>query len=75
MADAGQSKGYVKLSYLEYRSDPENRRKIKLSGGIVLPPAVAYYPKPKTIEDVTDFLAGKILDVLKVEHNLYARWQ
>jgi 4-hydroxy-3-polyprenylbenzoate decarboxylase len=52
----------------------ENMRKIKLAGGIVLPPAVAYYPKPKTIDDVTGFLVGKILDALAVDHNLYRRW-
>lgn len=53
----------------------ENMRKIKLAGGIILPPAVAYYPKPKKIDDVTDFFVGKILDTLKIEHNLYRKWK
>jgi flavin prenyltransferase len=52
----------------------ENMRRLKLGGAVILPPAVAYYSGPKTIGDVTDFIVGKVLDVLRIEHSLYARW-
>jgi len=53
----------------------ENMRAAKLAGAIILPPVMAYYFQPKTVDDVTDFFAGKILDVLGIEHALYRRWQ
>lgn len=52
----------------------ENLRLAKLAGAIILPPMVAYYPRPKTLEDLTDFLVGRVLDVLGLEHGLYRRW-
>lgn len=52
----------------------ENMRLVRLAGAIVLPPVVAYYPRPRTIGDVTDFFVGKILDVLGMDHDLYRRW-
>jgi polyprenyl P-hydroxybenzoate/phenylacrylic acid decarboxylase-like protein len=52
----------------------ENMRKVRLAGGIILPPMVGYYAGPQTIDDVTDFFVGKILDVLGIEHQLYRRW-
>ena len=39
-----------------------------------MPPVVAYYPGPQSIDDVTDFFVGKVLDVLGLEHDLYRRW-
>jgi 4-hydroxy-3-polyprenylbenzoate decarboxylase len=53
----------------------ENMRLAKLAGAIILPPVVAYYPRPRTVDDVTDFFVGKVLDVLGLEHNLYRRWR
>jgi 4-hydroxy-3-polyprenylbenzoate decarboxylase len=52
----------------------ENMRAAKLAGAVILPPVIAYYPQPKTVDDVTDFFVGKVLDVLGVEHSLYRRW-
>jgi 4-hydroxy-3-polyprenylbenzoate decarboxylase len=52
----------------------ENMRLAKLAGAIILPPTMAYYPQPRTVEDVTDFFVGKVLDVLGLEHELYHRW-
>jgi 4-hydroxy-3-polyprenylbenzoate decarboxylase len=52
----------------------ENMRAAKQAGAILLPPIIAYYPQPQTIEDVTDFFVGKVLDVLGLEHKLYHRW-
>ena len=53
----------------------ENMRLAKLAGALLLPPCVAYYPRPKTIEEVTDFFVGRILELLGLEHHLYPRWK
>ena len=52
----------------------ENMRLAKLAGAIILPPVMAYYPRPQTMDDVTDFFVGKVLDILGLEHHLYRRW-
>jgi len=52
----------------------ENMRLARLAGAILLPPVVAYYPRPRTIDDVTDFFVGKVLDTLHLDHDLYPRW-
>jgi 4-hydroxy-3-polyprenylbenzoate decarboxylase len=52
----------------------ENLRRAKIAGAIVLPPVMAYYPRPQTVDEVTDFFVGKVLDVLGLEHTLYRRW-
>lgn len=53
----------------------ENMRKLKIAGAVVLPANVAYYHKPKTVDDITNFIVGKILDVLNLDHKLYKRWR
>jgi 4-hydroxy-3-polyprenylbenzoate decarboxylase len=52
----------------------ENMRLAKLAGAVLLPPVMAYYPRPQTVDEVTDFFVGKVLDVLGLEHHLYRRW-
>lgn len=52
----------------------ENMRLAKLAGAIILPPVMAYYPRPQTVDEVTDFFVGKAFDVLGIEHSLYRRW-
>ncbi len=52
----------------------ENMGKLKMAGAIILPPNVAYYHNPRTLDDVTDFFVGKVLDVLNIEHDLYKKW-
>jgi 4-hydroxy-3-polyprenylbenzoate decarboxylase len=44
------------------------------AGAVVLPASPAFYSKPKTMQQLVDFVAGKILDVLGVDHDLFARW-
>ncbi|RLI95974.1 MAG: aromatic acid decarboxylase [Candidatus Altiarchaeales archaeon] len=53
----------------------ENMRKLKLQNALILPPNMAYYYKPKTVDDVTNFFVGKILDALGIENKLYERWK
>ena len=55
-------------------ADIENMRLARLAGAILLPPIVAYYTAPRTIDDVTDFFVGKVLDALNLPHTLYRRW-
>jgi 4-hydroxy-3-polyprenylbenzoate decarboxylase len=52
----------------------DNMRLAKQAGAIILPPMIAYYPHPKTVDEVTNFFVGKVLDVLGLPHNLYRRW-
>jgi len=53
----------------------ENMKKVTLAGGIIMPLNVAYYFKPKSVDDITNFFVGKILDLLGIENKLYKRWK
>ncbi|RLI88896.1 MAG: hypothetical protein DRO62_02805 [Candidatus Altiarchaeales archaeon] len=55
-------------------SSIENMRRAKISGAVILPPNMAYYYRPKTLDDVTNFFVGKVLDALGIEHDLYKKW-
>ncbi len=44
-------------------------------GVVVLVASPAYYLKPRSLQDVTDYLAGKVLDQLGVPHQLYRGWK
>ena len=53
----------------------ENMKKAIEAGALILPACPAFYPKPKTLDDIIDFMAGRALDLLDIEHNLYKRWR
>ena len=44
-------------------------------GVVVLVASPAYYLHPTTLDDVNDYLAGKVLDHLDVPHTLYRGWK
>jgi len=44
-------------------------------GGIVAPPVPAFYSKPKTIDDIVEHTAGRILDLFDIEVGLVKRWK
>jgi flavin prenyltransferase len=53
----------------------ENMLKLCRLGATIVPPVPAWYTQPKTLEDVEKFIVGKVLDALKIEHDLYPRWK
>jgi polyprenyl P-hydroxybenzoate/phenylacrylic acid decarboxylase-like protein len=44
------------------------------AGAMILPAMPAFYQQPKTLDDLADFMAGKILSALGFEHQLYPAW-
>ena len=44
------------------------------AGAMILPAMPAFYQQPKTLDDLADFMAGKILSALGFEHELYPPW-
>lgn len=53
----------------------ENMLKLARLGVVILPAMPGFYHKPKKIEDLVNFVVGKILDSLGIENELYKRWE
>jgi len=45
------------------------------AGAMILPAMPAFYQQPKTIDDLADFIAGKILNALGFEQQLFPPWK
>ncbi len=43
-------------------------------GGIILPPMLTFYHKPKDLEEMIHYIIGKVLDSFDIPHNLFKRW-
>jgi len=41
---------------------------------VILPAMPAYYHKPKSVDSLADYVVGKVLDILEIEHDLFKRW-
>jgi len=52
----------------------ENMLRLANEGATILPAMPGFYYNPKTLDDVIDHIVGKVLDILRIEHNLYQRW-
>ena len=45
------------------------------AGAAVVPAMPAFYQKPTTFDDLADFIAGRILNLLNIEHDLFTPWR
>lgn len=52
----------------------ENLLRLARAGAVIIPAMPAFYHGPERIDDLVDFVAGKVLDQLGVEHRLFTRW-
>ncbi|WP_141501046.1 UbiX family flavin prenyltransferase [Paenibacillus luteus] len=52
----------------------ENMLTLARLGVRMIPAMPAFYYKPQSMDEMIDFLVGKILDNMEIEHDLYRRW-
>ncbi len=52
----------------------ENMLRLSQAGATIMPANPGFYHKPEKLEDIIDFMVSRILDHLKIEHSLLARW-
>lgn len=53
----------------------ENMLRLSKEGAIILPAMPAFYSESETINNQVNFIVGKILDSLKIENDIYKRWE
>lgn len=56
------------------RIDLLNALRLSEAGAIICPAAPGFYMRPRTIDDLVDFVVGKLLDLVGVAHDLKTRW-
>jgi 4-hydroxy-3-polyprenylbenzoate decarboxylase len=52
----------------------ENMLKLARLGVKIVPTMPAFYSGAQSIQDIIDFVVGKILDQMNVSHVLFPRW-
>jgi flavin prenyltransferase len=53
----------------------ENMLRLTQAGAVVLPASPGFYDRPQRVEDLVDFVVGRVLSHVGVEHGLGPRWQ
>jgi 4-hydroxy-3-polyprenylbenzoate decarboxylase len=51
-----------------------NMLRLQRCGAVIMPPCPGFYHHPTSIEDLTQAFAGRVLEQLGIEHDLYRRW-
>ena len=52
----------------------ENMLRVTRAGAVVLPANPGFYHQPKRIDDLVDYMVARVLDHLRIEHDLMTRW-
>ncbi|MCX7738916.1 MAG: UbiX family flavin prenyltransferase [Hydrogenothermaceae bacterium] len=53
----------------------ENMKRVALAGAVVMSASPGFYHRPRSVEDMVNFVVGKILDQFGLDRNLYKRWR
>jgi len=51
-----------------------NMLRVTEAGAVVMPASPGFYHTPETVGDLVDYVVGKVLDQIGVEHSLFKRW-
>lgn len=52
----------------------ENLLKLSQCGARIIPAMPGFYHRPASVNELVDFVVGKLLDQLGIEHSLFRRW-
>lgn len=52
----------------------EQMHRLSLAGAIICPACPGFYMRPQRVEELVDFVVGRVLDLLGLEHSLRTRW-
>ncbi len=52
----------------------KNMYRAAISGATIMPPSPSFYFNPETISDLVDSVIARVLDHLKIEHDLFKEW-
>jgi len=55
-------------------TDIRNMQAVTEAGAIVFPASPGFYMLPQTIDDLVGFVAGRVLDLVDVDHGMTIRW-
>lgn len=53
----------------------DNMHYLARAGAVIFPPTVAYYDRPASVDEVTNYVVGRLLDQLGIPHSLINRWK
>ena len=53
----------------------ENLTRLSIAGAIIAPACPGFYHNPKDLNDSIDFVVGKVLDLIGIDHSLFKRWR
>lgn len=53
----------------------ENMLRLTQAGAVILPASPGFYHRPQSMDDLYDFVVGRILSQLGIEHRIGPRWQ
>jgi len=52
----------------------ENMLALSRAGAIICPACPGFYTRPTSVDDLIDFVVGRVLDLFELPHNLDTRW-
>jgi len=55
--------------------DLQNMLTLSRAGATICPASPGFYMKPRSIQDLVDFVAGRVLDILGIDHGMDVRWE
>lgn len=53
----------------------ENMTRLSKVGATIIPAMPGFYHHPKTMDDLVNFVVGKILSYLNIDHHLFKSWE
>jgi len=52
----------------------QNMLTLRQAGAVIMPANPGFYYQPQQVSDLVDFMVARVLDHLKIEHDLVPRW-